>query len=275
MLVNLKEALSFTENAEFAIPAFNVYNMETAMGVISAADECHAPIIIQCYSRLFTNGEGYYVSPIVVAAAKKAKVPVCFHLDHGASEKEVIKALRGGATGIMIDGSAYDFEQNVALTRRVAELCAAVDVPVEGELGHVGTVNDEHMGEYTKPEDAAEFVARTGVCSLAVMVGTAHGRYKQTPKLDLERISAIRDAAKIPLVLHGGSGVPDDQIKEAIKRGIKKVNFGTDVCYSFLDKVFETPRDTVAIDLFMKDTVENVKQFAMSKIRLLGAEGRA
>ncbi len=275
MLVNLKDLLKYTENAEFALPAFNVYNMETAMGIVAAADELSAPIVIQCYSRLFTNGEGYYVAPLAVAAAKAAKVPICFHLDHGASEKEVMKALRGGATGIMIDGSAYSFDENVALTKKIVDLCASIGVPVEGELGHVGTVNDDHMGEFTKPEEAAEFVDKTGVCSLAVMVGTAHGRYKKEPKLDMQRISDIRDAANIPLVLHGGSGIPDEQIIESIKRGIKKVNFGTDVCYSFLDKVFETPRDKVAIDMFMKDAVQNVKEFAMGKIKLLGAEGRA
>ena len=187
MLVNLKDLLKYTENAEFALPAFNVYNMETAMGIVAAADELSAPIVIQCYSRLFTNGEGYYVAPLAVAAAKAAKVPICFHLDHGASEKEVMKALRGGATGIMIDGSAYSFDENVALTKKIVDLCASIGVPVEGELGHVGTVNDDHMGEFTKPEEAAEFVDKTGVCSLAVMVGTAHGRYKKEPKLDKHR----------------------------------------------------------------------------------------
>ncbi len=275
MLVNLKEILDIAEKGKFAVPAFNVYNMETVMGVFEAAEELNAPVIIQSYSRLFTNKEAYFLAPIVLAAAKKAKVPVCFHLDHGAGYKEVAKAVRYGASGVMIDGSAYDFEKNVEMTKNVCEICNALDIPVEGELGHVGSVNDDSMGEFTKVEEAEEFVKRTGVSALAVLVGTAHGRYKKAPKLDIERIRDIKEAVKIPLVLHGGSGVPDDQLLSAVDAGIRKINFGTDVCYSFLDKVFETSRDLVAIDMFMKDAIENVKNFAMSKIKLLGAENKA
>ena len=275
MLVNLKEILDIAEKGKFAVPAFNVYNMETVMGVFEAAEELNAPVIIQSYSRLFTNKEAYFLAPIVLAAAKKAKVPVCFHLDHGAGYKEVAKAVRYGASGVMIDGSAYDFEKNVEMTKNVCEICNALDIPVEGELGHVGSVNDDSMGEFTKVDEAEEFVKRTGVSALAVLVGTAHGRYKKAPKLDKERIRDIKEAVKIPLVLHGGSGVPDDQLLSAVDAGIRKINFGTDVCYSFLDKVFETSRDLVAIDMFMKDAIENVKNFAMSKIKLLGAENKA
>ena len=275
MLVNLKEILDIAEKGKFAVPAFNVYNMETVMGVFEAAEELNAPVIIQSYSRLFTNKEAYFLAPIVLAAAKKAKVPVCFHLDHGAGYKEVAKAVRYGASGVMIDGSAYDFEKNVEMTKNVCEICNALDIPVEGELGHVGSVNDDSMGEFTKVDEAEEFVKRTDVSALAVLVGTAHGRYKKAPKLDIERIRDIKEAVKIPLVLHGGSGVPDDQLLSAVDAGIRKINFGTDVCYSFLDKVFETSRDLVAIDMFMKDAIENVKNFAMSKIKLLGAENKA
>ncbi len=275
MLVNLKEILDIAEKGKFAVPAFNVYNMETVMGVFEAAEELNAPVIIQSYSRLFTNKEAYFLAPIVLAAAKKAKVPVCFHLDHGAGYKEVAKAVRYGASGVMIDGSAYEFEKNVEMTKNVCEICNALDIPVEGELGHVGSVNDDSMGEFTKVDEAEEFVKRTDVSALAVLVGTAHGRYKKAPKLDIERIRDIKEAVKIPLVLHGGSGVPDDQLLSAVDAGIRKINFGTDVCYSFLDKVFETSRDLVAIDMFMKDAIENVKNFAMSKIKLLGAENKA
>ena len=275
MLVNLKQILDMAEEGKYAVPAFNVYNMETVMGIIGAAEELRAPIIIQSYSRLFTNEEGYYVSPIVLAAAQKATGPVCFHLDHGASEKEVVKALRYGATGIMIDKSALDFEENVSGTKFVNEMCAAVGVPTEGELGHVGSVNDMEMSEYTDPDEAAEYVEKTGVCALAILVGTAHGRYKKAPKVDTQRIAEIHSKTKAHLVLHGGSGVPDEEIRAAIDAGIRKINFGTDVCYSFLDKVFETSRDIVAIDMFMKDAIKNVKAFAESKIKLLGADGKA
>ena len=274
MLTGLKEILDMAEKGGFAVPAFNVYNMETVMGIIRAAEEAKAPVIIQSYSRLFTNGEGYFVSPIILAAAKQASVPVCFHLDHGAGLSEVTRALRYGASGIMIDKSALTFEENIDETKKIVDMCGSVGVAVEGELGHVGSVNDSEMQEFTKVDEAERFVDETGVTALAILVGTAHGRYKKAPKLDIERIADIHKAVKAHLVLHGGSGVPDDQLQAAIKAGIRKINFGTDVCYSFLDKVFETSRDLVAIDLFMKDEIENVKAFALTKIDLLGARGR-
>lgn len=274
MLVNLKEVLDMAESGGYAIPAFNVYNMETVMGIIRAAEEAKSPVIIQSYSRLFTNEEGYFVSPIVLAAAKQASVPVCFHLDHGAGVPEVVKALRYGASGIMIDNSNLEFEQNISETAKVLEMCAAVGVPVEGELGHIGSVNDAEMQEFTKVDEATEFVSKTGVTALAILVGTAHGRYKKAPELDIQRIRDIHAKTDAHLVLHGGSGVPDDQLINAVKAGIRKINFGTDVCYSFLDKVFETSRDLVAIDLFMKDAIESVKEFALTKIDLLGSRNR-
>lgn len=276
MLVSLQEILAIAEKGGFAVPAMNVYNMETVMGVIAAAEESRAPIIIQSYSRLFTNEEGYYIAPIILAAAKKATVPVCFHLDHGAGIPEVTRAMRYGATGIMIDKSTLPMEENIAITKSVVDSCAAIGIGVEGEIGHVGVAanGDEQTTEFTTVEEAKTFVAGTGVCALAIAVGTAHGRYKKTPTLGIERIAEIHAATNVHLVLHGGSGVPDDQIKDAIKAGIRKINFGTDLCYSFLDQVFATSRDKIAIDLFMKDAIENVKKFAKSKIKLLGAENR-
>lgn len=277
MLVNLKEILDIAEKGEFALPAFNVYNMETVMGVIKAAEELNAPVIIQNYSRLVTNGEAYYLAPIVLAAAEKAKVPVCYHLDHGASETEVVRSLRYGSTGVMIDKSLLSLEENIKETKSVVDICNAVGVPVEGEIGHVGSAaqGDEETTEYTTVEEAKRFAEETGVTALAIAVGTAHGRYKKAPKLAIDRIAEIHNAVDAALVLHGGSGIPDEEIKASIKAGIRKINFGTDICFAFLDKVFETSREVYAIDLFMKDTVENVAEFAKSKIRLLGADNRA
>ncbi len=274
MLVNLGEILDMAEKGGFAVPAFNVYNMETVMGITAAAEEAKAPVIIQSYSRLFTNEEGYYVAPMVLAAAAKASVPICFHLDHGAGKSEATRALRWGATGIMIDKSACDMDENIAYTKDIVEMCSAVGIPVEGEIGHVGSVNDDSMGEFTTVQEAKTYVDATGVNALAILVGTAHGRYKKAPKLDIQRIADIHSVVDAHLVLHGGSGVPDDQIQAAVKAGIRKINFGTDVCYSFLDQVFATSRDLVAIDLFMKDAVANVKKFGLEKIRLLGAENK-
>ena len=279
MLVNLKELIELAEKGEFAIPAFNVYNTETVMGVIKAAEEERAPVIIQIYPRLINEEVGYYVCPAIIAAARKATVPVCFHLDHGASEFEIQRALRWGATGIMYDGSVHPFEENVNNTNHIVEICSALDIDVEGELGHVGSVNDDNMEEFTDPIDAAEFVKRTNVCCLAVLIGNAHGHYKKEPKIDIERIKAIRKATGgIPLVLHGGSGIPDEQVKAAIKAGIHKMNIGTDVCCAFAvgtKETLEDPDRSLAIDMFMKHPIETVKKLAIEKIRLVGANGKA
>ena len=279
MLVNLKYVLDMAEEGGFCIPAFNVYNMESAMGVLQAAEEMRAPIIMQVSPRLMKEETGYFLSPVILAAAKKATVPVCFHLDHGPSELETTRSLRYGATGIMLDGSTLPFEENITLTRRVVETCKFVDVQVEGELGHVGTTNDADMDEFTTAADAKRFVEETGVACLAVAVGTAHGRYKKPPKLDIDRIVAIREATNnTALVLHGGSGVPDEEIKKAVKAGVRKMNFATDVCYSFLDCCLEElqkPDRPIAIDTFMKKPIQAVKEFCISRIKLVSADGKA
>ena len=279
MLVNLKTVLALAEEKGFCVPAFNVYNMESCMGAIYAAEEMRAPVILQVYPRLMKEDTGYYLSPVILAAAKRASVPVCFHLDHGPSELETTRSLRYGATGIMLDGSTLPFEENIALTRRVVDTCRYLDVQVEGELGHVGTTNDQEMDEFTTPADAKRFVEETGVACLAVAVGTAHGKYKKPPKLDIERIQAIREATNgTALVLHGGSGVPDEEIRKAVKAGVRKMNFATDICYAFLDcclAELQKPDRPVAIDTFMKKPIEAVKAFCITRILLVGADGKA
>lgn len=279
MLVNLKEIIALAEKGNFAIPAFNVYNTESIMGVVKAAEEAKAPVIIQVYPRLLKEEVGFYLCPAIVAAARRASVPICFHLDHGPSEMEVQRALRWGATGIMYDGSVHSFEDNIANTKHIVDICNAVDVPVEGELGHIGSVNDDSMDEFTDPQEAAEFVKRTGVTCLAVLIGNAHGHYKKTPNIDIERVKAIREATGgIPLVLHGGSGIPDEQVKAAIKAGIRKMNIGTDVCCAFAEgtkEILDDPNRSLAIDLFMKHPIESVKKLALEKIKLVGADNKA
>jgi ketose-bisphosphate aldolase len=279
MLVNLKYVLDLAEKGNFAIPAFNVYNMESVMGVLKAAEEMNAPIIMQVYPRLMKEETGYFLSPVIIAAAKKASVPVCFHLDHGPSELETTRSIRYGATGIMLDGSTLPFEENIALTKRVVDTCSYLDIQVEGELGHVGATSDSEMDEFTTPEDAKRFVEETGVACLAVAVGTAHGRYTKPPKIDIDRIKAIREATNnAALVLHGGSGVPDEEIKKAVKAGVRKMNFATDICYSFLDCCLEElqkPERVVAIDNFMKKPIQAVKDFCITRIKLVGADNKA
>ena len=274
MLVNFQTILKDADEKGYAVPAFNVYNMETVMGVIAAAEEPRSPVIIQFYSRLATTGFADYLAPVILKAAEKATVPVCMHLDHGAGYEAAAIALKNGATGIMVDFSQLSLEENISKTATAVKLLSNINVGVEGEIGHIGKAADGVPTDYTTVEEAKTYVDGTGVSALAIAVGTAHGRYKQAPVLQIQRIKEIKDEVKIPLVLHGGSGVPDDQIKLAVKAGIRKINFGTDLCYSFLDKVFETDKNKVAIDLFMYDPIASVKNFAVSKIQLLGANER-
>lgn len=277
MLVNLQTIIGMAEAGGYCIPAFNVYNTETVMGVLQAAEELRAPVILQLYPRLVKEEVGFFVAPAIVAAAKRASVPVCLHLDHGPSELEVTRALAWGFSGVMIDGSAKPLDENIAITRRVVETCSYVDIGVEGEIGHVGSVNDEVMDEFTNPEEAALFVKETGVTCLAVLIGNAHGHYKKPPKLDIDRVKAIREACGIPLVLHGGSGIPDEEVKAAIAAGIRKMNIGTDVCCAFAEATKATlddPQRSLAIDIFMKKPIAGVCALAKEKITLVGANGK-
>ena len=272
MRYDLKEILDLGEKGGFAVPAFNVYNLETVMGVVHAAEETGAPVIFQMYSRLFDSDVAKYVSPIILEAMETLKTPVAFHLDHGAGVPEVLRAFRYGATGVMIDASKCPLDENIRITRNVVEMAAEMGVTVEGELGEVGKAAEGVSTDYTKVEDAARFVEETGVCALAVAVGTAHGHYKQAPVLALDRIRELHEGQKAHLVLHGGSGVPDDQIQAAVKAGIRKINFGTDVCCSLLDGIRAVDPSVLALDLFMKEPTNRVKEFAISKIKLLGAD---
>lgn len=272
MLYDLKDILEIGQQGNFAVPAFNVYNLETVLGVMNAAEEAGAPVIFQMYSRLLDSQNGQYVAPMIREAAKNMKVPVAFHLDHGAGVPEVLRALRYGATGIMIDASTQPLEQNIETTRNVVAMCNEVGVSVEGELGHIGTTKDEIGVEHTKVDEAIRYVEETGVSALAIMVGTAHGHYKQAPVLNIQRIKEIHDAVPAHLVLHGGSGVPDEQIKASIDAGIRKINFSTDLCCAFMNAVRGVDSSIVAIDIAMRDPINAVKEFALSKIALLGAD---
>ena len=271
MRMDLQTILSIGRERKCAIPAFNVYNFETVIGILQAAEETGAPVIFQVYSRLFDSNNAKYIAPVILEAIDTLKTPAAFHLDHGAGEKEVLRALRYGATGVMIDASTQPIDVNIKLTKEVVDLASAVEVGVEGELGHIGRTTDQVWSGFTETSDAVRFVEETGVSALAVMVGTAHGHYKKSPVLAIDRIREINEAVNINLVLHGGSGVPDNQVRATVKAGIRKVNFGTDVCCSFLNSCSKQDTGIVALDLFMKKPIEAVKNYAISKIKLLGA----
>ena len=215
-LVTTTELLKNAQEGNYAIGAFNVENMEMVMAVIQAAEELNSPVILQTTpSTVKYAGLDYYLANAKVAA-ERASVPVAMHLDHGSSFELAMQALRTGYTSIMIDGSHESFEDNIALSKAVVDASRPSGIPVEAELGKVGGKEDDLDGgegsAYTDPIEAKIFVDRTGVSSLAIAIGTAHGLYKGEPKLDLDRLSEIREVVSVPLVLHGGSGIPDETI---------------------------------------------------------------
>lgn len=274
--------LKKAQEGHYAVGAFNVENMEMVMAVLKAAEEMNSPVIMQTTpSTVKYAGLDYYLA-MVRAAAERTTVPVAMHLDHGNSFDLAMQALRTGYTSIMIDGSHESFEDNIALTRRVTDACAPSGISVEAELGKVGGKEDDlvadHDSPYTDPQQAKEFAERTNVTSLAVAIGTAHGFYKGTPKLDFERLSAIREVVSIPLVLHGASGVPDDAVRESIKRGICKVNFATELRVAFSNGVkkylAENP-DAFDPKKYTAVGMEYVTELVKEKISVCGSEGQA
>lgn len=269
MLYTLKEILDIAEKDNFAIPAFCVYNLETLMGVTNAAEEMNAPIIIQMYSRLFNTDTGKMLSPVICDIMNRLKSPVAFHLDHGAGIPECIRAIKYGVSGVMIDASTLPLDENINATKEAVKLAKEAGISVEGELGHIGSTKDENWASYTEVCDAVKYVNESGVDALAVMVGTAHGKYKKAPVLAVDRIKELHSATNAHLVLHGGSGVPDDQIRASIKAGIRKINFGTDVCYSFVEGFNALDPFSAPLDVILTKVSENVKKFAIEKINLL------
>lgn len=281
-LVTTKELLLDAQKNGYAVGAFNVENMEMVQAVVAAAEELNSPVIMQTTpSTVKYAGLDYFYANAKVAA-EKAKVPVVIHLDHGSSFELAMQALRVGYTSIMIDGSHGTFEENIAVSKAVADACYPSCVPVEAELGKVGGKEDDLDGgegnPYTDPQQAAEFVEKTGIDSLAVAIGTAHGVYKGTPKLDVDRLSEIRKVVDIPLVLHGTSGVPDEAVKECIKRGICKVNYATDLRIAFtkgVNEVFRENPDVFDPKKYSGRGREEVKKYVMEKMLVCGSNGRA
>lgn len=227
---NTEKLLRDAQKGGYAVGAFNFENMEMAQAIVQAAHELNAPVILQTTPGTVRYGTLPLFADMVRELANGCRAEVALHLDHGESFEMARDAVSAGYSSVMIDGSRLPFEQNIALTQSVREM--AGDVPVEAELGKVGGKEDDTDGGdgcLTTPEDAREFVRRTGVCFLAVAIGTAHGVYSGIPKLDVERLARIRQVVDVPLVLHGASGVPDEQVIDCVKRGICKVNYATEL----------------------------------------------
>lgn len=281
MLVTMDEILLPAKRDGYGVGFFNAVNVEMARAVIETAQELNAPVIVGTAEILLPVMELQYVADYLIPMAERAAVPVCVHYDHGLTLARCMQALRLGFTSVMYDCSTQGYEQNIEQVAKMVEVCHAMGVTVEGELGHVGDNEGEGKLEnpsdyYTDPDTAADYVQRTGVDALAVAVGNAHGDYKFPPKLDFERIETIAKKTGVPLVLHGGSGLSDDDFKTAVKKGICKVNIFTDV-----DKAGKTGIETgiaaggQSMLKLIPYEIDAIKQSVKDKIQLFGSENRA
>ena len=245
---------------------------------LSAAEELCSPIIIGTAEVLLPYGELELIAPNMLAAAKRAKVPVVLHYDHGLTFERCMQAIKLGFSSIMFDGSAGDPKLNLQNTAQMVKICHSFGISVEGEIGHVGNADasDNADGDkYTTVAQAQDFLAATGVDALAIAIGTAHGVYKDKPCLDIGRLARIRAAVDTPLVLHGGSGLSDDDFRNCIREGIAKVNIFTDLCVAGENAVKEATEKRMGYLEMRNYKVDAIKQAVMQKMTLFGSVGKA
>lgn len=285
MLVNMNQVLLPAKRQKYAVGLFNAVNLELARGIIAAAEASRSPVIMGTAEVLFPYGPLEEISYYLIPMAKKANVPVVIHLDHGLNRETCIKALELGFSSIMYDCSTDSYEENVRKVKEMADIAHSYGATIEGELGHVGdnegsAEGNSHMTNpadfYTDPAMAKDFVQKTGVDALAIAVGTAHGAYKLPPKLDFERIRTIANTVDVPLVLHGGSGLTDNDFRRAIQEGISKINIFTDINIAAVEaefRKFEYMSKGI-IDL-IPAAVEAVKQETQKKMTLFSSTGKA
>lgn len=280
--VTSQQMLEDARNGQYAVPAFNIENMEMVQAVLQTAAELRSPVMLQTTPSTVKYAGVEMLQAMVRAAAELCPVPVALHLDHGESSDLAVQALRAGYTSVMIDGSKLPLAENIAITQKVVGIARAVRIPVEAELGKVGGKEDglevsAKEAAYTDPEEARQFVEATGVNSLAVAIGTAHGFYKGEPKLDFERLARIRAIVDVILVLHGASGVPDEAVRRCIALGVSKVNFATELRAALTRGVREALTDPGIIDpkVFMKAGKQCVQETVRQKILVCGSAQRA
>lgn len=271
MLVTLKEILDLAEAGNFAVGAFNTPNLECIMAVIEAAEELKVPVIIQHAQVHEDLMPLSIIGPIMLDFAKKAKVPVCVHLDHGSSLAYVEQALELGFTSVMYDGSVLPFSGNVTNTKIAVNMAKEAGASVEAEIGCMGrtesgagnnTGAEDDTKIYTNPDEAKLFVEETGIDALACSFGTTHGIYLSEPKLDFSVVENVRSKAKIPVVMHGGSGVKEEDFKTAIKKGVRKINY-----FTYMDK-----EGGATVCDYVRKTDENATVFYHDLIKI-GIQG--
>lgn len=275
MLVTLNDVLKDAQKKHYAVGLFNTLNMEMARGVIQAAEELRSPVIIGTAEVLlqFTPLEelSYFLLPL----ARNASVPVVLHFDHGLTEPAIIQALKCGFTSVMYDCSTASYEDNVRKVSNIARVAHMFGATIEGELGRVGKGCESSKDVHTLPSEAKSYVRETGVDALAVAIGTAHGRYRNKPLLDIARLRQIHEAVGVPLVLHGGSGLSNEDFTECIKNGISKVNIFTDINCAAASSAATHYSIQKGMSLIINDIVADVKNAAKNKILLFGSQNRA
>lgn len=284
MLVNLDQVLKKAKAEKYAVGLFNTHDTDMLEAAISAAEELRSPIIIGTAEVLLPYGDLPLIAPALVAAARRATIPVVVHYDHGLTFKKTLEALKFGFSSIMYDASAKDYETNVAETAEMTKIAHALGATIEGEIGHVGLAQDgdDRNGLYTTVEEAVDFQTKTGVDALAVAVGNAHGVYMSKPCIQLDRIAELNSAVMCPLVMHGGSGLSADDFRNAIERGIAKMNIHTDMVCAGMRAMYEScdahNRDKIVTWDYLdtrKAKVEAIKQVVARKLQLFGSVNKA
>lgn len=275
MLVNLNELLKRAQKEKYAVGLFNTTDTDMLQAVLEAAEELSSPVIFGTAEVLLPYGELSLIAPSLVEAARRAKVPVAVHYDHGLTYGRCVEALRRGFSSVMFDGSVKAYEENIARTREIVKLAHAMGATVEGEIGHVGDASADESEQYTTAEEAQSYAAATGVDALAVAIGSAHGVYKKKPELNIARLEEIRKNTDVPLVLHGGSGLSDEDFAAAIRAGISKVNVFTDLCLAGEGAMKEGLEKNLGYLKTRNLKVNAIKEAVKTKIRLFGSAGKA
>ena len=278
MLVNLNDVLAKAQEGKYAVGLFNTIDSDMLEAAIGAAEELRAPIIVGTAEVLLPFGELKLIAPSVIAAAKRATVPVVVHYDHGLTFERTMEALKLGFTSVMFDASTKDPAVNLAETKEVVRIAHAFGATVEGEIGHVGEAsNGDESAEdmYTTPQEAEDFIKATGVDALAIAIGSAHGVYKSKPKLNIERLKEIRARVDTPLVMHGGSGLSDDDFRNSIREGIAKMNIFTDMCLAGNEAMKEGLEKSLNYLEMRNLRVEKIKAAVKAKMELFGCAGKA
>ena len=283
MLVHMGDMLRHAQVNGYAVGGYDIVGLEFLEAIVSACQRDRAPVILSLAESHFSHYDFDMLMPSVVEAARRSKVPMAVHLDHGASVETVTRAIHLGCNAVMVDGSHLPFDENLDLTRDVAALAHGCGVPIEGELGYVPGVEGEdaelHPGEVrmTEPEEAAHFAAETGVDCLAVSIGTVHGRMRGAPTLDLERMSRIRDAAGVPLVIHGGTGLSDAQYRGLVAAGMTKLNYYTELADAAARSIrtMAEARPDAGYTALLSGVRKAISDEVSRMNALLGASGRA